>query len=164
MQRRSITLCSAVIISGFFVMSAVAVRAEENVNLPQQPNVNVPQQPNVNVPQNPNVNNPPAGQTMTNVNPATDGGYLKVLNPLKKDNLVDLVFLLADIALQIGAVVAVLCIIYTGFKFVMARGSDTEIKEARELFFWNVVGIAVLFGAKVIADIIQATIESLKSY
>ena len=89
---------------------------------------------------------------------------LKVLNPLRVNNIVDLIFLLADVALQIGAVVAVLALIYTGFKFVTASGSDKAIGEAKQMFYWNIIGIAVLFGATLIASIIQETIMSLRNY
>jgi hypothetical protein len=89
----------------------------------------------------------------------------KVINPLsgKADNLTQLIFLLADIALQIGAVIAVLALIYSGFKFVTARGSEKGIGDAKTTFYYTIVGIAILFGAKIIAMIIEGTIESLKN-
>jgi hypothetical protein len=93
---------------------------------------------------------------------ADSGLYLKVINPLKACSIQELVFQLADIALTVGAVASVLVMIYAGFKFVMAQGSEDKIKDAKNYFFWAVVGIAVLFGAKLIAGIIQATIKSLQ--
>jgi hypothetical protein len=108
-------------------------------------------------------NKPKVQYLQNNFNKNQDS-YLTVINPAREDNIVDFIFLIADIAIQIGAVVAVLAIIYTGFKFVMARGSDTEVSKAKSLFFYNVVGIAVLFGAKIISEIIQATVSAISKY
>lgn len=83
-------------------------------------------------------------------------------NPIKADSIHELVADLIDAAFQIGAVFAVIMIIYTGFKFVLARGNESEVTKAKTMFFWTVIGIAVLFGSKVIAEIVQATIENLQ--
>lgn len=85
-----------------------------------------------------------------------------ITNPLKAKTITDLVQLITDIAFQFGAIVAVMMIIFIGFKFVLARGNEKELQGAKNMLLWTVVGIAVLFGSKVLAEIIQATVESLK--
>lgn len=88
----------------------------------------------------------------------------KLENPIGVNSINELVNTLVDIAFQIGAVVAVVMIIYSGFKFVMARGNESELGEAKKIFFYTIVGIAVLFGARVLAEIIKATVDSLNNY
>lgn len=91
--------------------------------------------------------------------------FPKLENPLGGVNsITQLVNKLVDIAFQIGSVVAVIMIIYSGFKFVMARGNESELKEAKRIFFYTIVGIAVLFGARVLAEIIKATVDNIKNF
>jgi len=85
-------------------------------------------------------------------------------NPIKANSISQLVNDLVNIAFQIGSVIAVLAVIFVGFKFVLARGSEDKVKEAKNMFFWTVVGIAVLFGARVLAEVIQATVNNLKDF
>lgn len=85
-------------------------------------------------------------------------------NPLKGEvnNIYDLVqIILEKIVFPIGAVVAVMFIVYSGFKFVTAQGNPDKIKEARNTFMWSVIGTLILLGAWVIATIIQGTVNEL---
>ena len=66
--------------------------------------------------------------------------------------------LLTNIVLPIGAVVVVFFIIYSGYLFVTAGGSEEKLKTAKQTFLWVVVGAAVLLGAWAIALAIQATV------
>jgi membrane-anchored glycerophosphoryl diester phosphodiesterase (GDPDase) len=86
----------------------------------------------------------------------------RVENPIKANNITDLIFQLADIVLMIAVPVSVLMLIYSGFLFVKARGNESEITEAKHMFFSVIVGIAVLFGARFLSEIIRGTIEQLK--
>lgn len=83
-------------------------------------------------------------------------------NPIKAENFGQLVDIIADIVLQIGGVVAVIFIIWSGFLFVTAGGSDEKITKAKNTFMWTIVGVAVLLGAKVIASAVVGFIETLK--
>jgi hypothetical protein len=58
-------------------------------------------------------------------------------------------------------VVAVCFIIYSGFLFVTARGKPEQITKAKTNFFWTIIGVAILLGARVIVSIITGTIESI---
>ncbi len=66
--------------------------------------------------------------------------------------------ILRDIVLPIGAVIAVLASIFTGFLFVTAQGNEDKLKTAKKSLTWTVVGIAVLLGALVISEGIKNTI------
>jgi hypothetical protein len=67
-------------------------------------------------------------------------------------------FILNNIVLPIGAVIAVLFLVFSGFLFVTARGEEEKLKLAKKTFLWTVVGIAVLLGSVAIANAIQATL------
>ena len=67
-------------------------------------------------------------------------------------------FILNNIVLPIGAVIAVLFLVYAGFLFVTARGNETQLEHAKATLLWTIIGIAILFGSTVIANGIQNTI------
>src|ERR1051325_3277782 len=78
-------------------------------------------------------------------------------NPFKKgvgDTLFDLAqAIVNNIILPIGGVVAVVAFIYSGFKYVMARGNENEIKEAHRALLYTAIGTALLLGAWVFANV-----------
>jgi hypothetical protein len=78
-------------------------------------------------------------------------------NPLKVNSVQELLFLIVDVLIFIGVILAVLMFVFIGFKFVMAQGNSDAIAEARRWFFWAVVGTAVLVSSKVIVGIIKDT-------
>jgi len=86
-------------------------------------------------------------------------------NPLgnKINNLPSFIYMILDLAFQIGAIFSVLAIIYVGFLFVSARGDPEKLKTARTAFLYTVIGIAVLLGAVLIATVIQSTISNVST-
>jgi len=83
-------------------------------------------------------------------------------NPLGPNNtevenlLVDFMNLVATA----GAIVVVFFIIFSGYKFVEARGNETKINSAKDMFYWTVIGGAILLGADVIANVVVNTINA----
>lgn len=63
----------------------------------------------------------------------------------------------------IGSIVIVLMLVFIGYKFVAAQGSEGKIEEARRMLLWTVIGALVLLGAQAIAMGIQATVTALTS-
>lgn len=83
-------------------------------------------------------------------------------NPLTGVNSFgELIQKILRVVVDIGVPVATLFIIYSGFLFVKAQGNPEKLKEAKETFFWTIIGTAVLLGAWVLAQAIKGTIESL---
>jgi hypothetical protein len=84
-------------------------------------------------------------------------------NPLGPQNqtLIALIGNLLKLAAQIGAVFCVFFIIYSGFLFIKAQGKEDELTKAKSVFFWSVVGTAILLGASVVADLISGTVNSV---
>ncbi len=111
----------------------------------------------------------PSGGTMSN--PAPSGSNnpptsvrIEIKDPFKLgDNLYDLVYAVLNKAvLPIGGVIVVIMIIYSGFLFVTARGSEDKLKTAKASFFTACVGAAILLGAVAIGKAIEATINAFK--
>lgn len=69
-----------------------------------------------------------------------------------------LMLLINEIILPIGSIMVVVMIIFTGFQFVVARGNEEKLSQAKTALTWTVVGAAVLLGSWVIAQTIASTI------
>lgn len=61
----------------------------------------------------------------------------------------------------IGAPIAVLFIIYSGFLFVTARGNEDQLTKAKKTFLWTVIGTAILLGAQAIASVLGGTVDQI---
>ncbi|MEY2664674.1 MAG: Type secretion system pilin [Candidatus Parcubacteria bacterium] len=83
-------------------------------------------------------------------------------NPLKADSVQGILLTVVDLAMNIGIILAIIMIIYAGFRFVWARGNEKELAEAKTLFFYVIIGLAVLISAKVMVNIVQNTLISAK--
>jgi hypothetical protein len=70
---------------------------------------------------------------------------------------------IVDVLIAIGIPVAVVFIIYAGFLFVTAGGSEDKVTKAKETLIWTLAGTALLVGAKTIASALQSTVTSLGS-
>lgn len=81
-------------------------------------------------------------------------------NPLNASNVKEVLDLTINIATNVGVVIAVLALIYNGFKFIGAQGNPEEIKKSKEMFLYIIIGIALLLGARLILDLIKNTLES----
>lgn len=86
-------------------------------------------------------------------------------NPLgsKVNNLPSFIYMILDIVFQIGAVFAVLFLMYVGFLFVSARGDPEKLQTARRAFLWTVIGIALLLGGRLVASVIGGTVSQVST-
>lgn len=104
--------------------------------------------------------NPLSGQTTGSGNCGGTGG---IPNPLGNTcTLYALFSKILTVAQEIGGVIIVLAIIYTGFLFVKAQGNSEELETAKRAFTWTVIGAAILLGSTVLSKIIENTINQLK--
>ena len=85
-----------------------------------------------------------------------------IQNPLGSSNTDVTVLLqrIMDLVTKVGAVIVVFFVIYSGYKFVAARGNEGEVTKAKEMFYFTVIGAAILLGAGVIAKVVVGTVES----
>lgn len=80
-------------------------------------------------------------------------------NPIKQTSLEALIKAILDVVVQFGAIVAVFFLIYSGYKFIEARGNPGKIEAAQKTFFWTIVGGLIVLGAFVISEVIKNTVE-----
>lgn len=86
-----------------------------------------------------------------------------IQNPLKGgiDSIPALISAILEIVVAIGTPIAVLFIIYAGFKFVIARGNMTKVTEAKNMLLYAIIGIVILLGAELLSIVVRGTIEQL---
>ena len=87
------------------------------------------------------------------------GSVPKIENPLKSDDVQDILENILDLVTVIGSIILVLFIIFSGYKFVMAQGNPGKISEARNILIATVIGGAILLGANIIASAVINTVE-----
>ncbi len=85
----------------------------------------------------------------------------KFTNPIRAQSLDTLLVDILNIVVLLGAMVVVFFIILAGFKYVTARGDPGAIKEATQSLTGVAIGAAIVLGAKVIALVIQNTVNEL---
>ncbi len=90
-------------------------------------------------------------------------GFVQIGNPIKANSIKELVSLLMKAIIDIGSIVAVFFVIYAGLKFVTARGNPEKIGDAQKTLMYTLIGIAILFGAQLIAALITNTVKNVGS-
>jgi hypothetical protein len=90
---------------------------------------------------------------------SSNGTSFSIKNPLGSDNLDDLFSKLAGGVLNIAIPVAVLMIVWAGFKYLTAAGNASKVKEANEILKWTVVGLAVIFIGGGFIDLIKSVLS-----
>ena len=79
------------------------------------------------------------------------GGGIELPNPIQSQTFADLVQKIAKVFTAVGIPLVAIFLIYAGFLFVTAQGSEDKLKTAKTTFFWAIVGGAIVIGAYAIA-------------
>lgn len=87
----------------------------------------------------------------------------KLCNPIGSVSLADFLGKVASAVLKIGVPIAAVFIIFSGLKFVMAAGDTKAIEDAKRIFWYTIIGTAILLGASALAKILETTINSVAS-
>jgi len=86
----------------------------------------------------------------------------QITNPLgNTKELVPFLDKIIDACLKLGAVIAVVALIYAGFLFVTAAGDEGKIDTAKSTILYTVIGIVILLGARAISAVIVNTVNSV---
>lgn len=96
------------------------------------------------------------------------GGGIKTAvrleNPLgETDTIWELVTIVINIVQTIMIPLVVLFLIYSGFLFVTAQGNESKLTKAKQVFFYTIIGTAIIIGAEALSLLIQGTIDQLKT-
>ncbi len=102
------------------------------------------------------------GVTPTPQDPAMGSNPATIQNPLGENNtsVQALLLKIMNLVATVGAIIVVFFIIYSGFKFVTARGNPAEVSKAKDIFFATIIGGAILLGADIIANIVVNTVNT----
>ena len=84
-------------------------------------------------------------------------------NPLKTTSLCGLVENLLHAVIEIGIPIAVLTLVWIGFKFVMAQGNSIELEAQKKNLRYTILGIVIFLASWMIAVVIANTVNSLAS-
>ena len=79
-------------------------------------------------------------------------------NRLGQRSIPQIVGFVIQAALGISGSIALLMIVYGGFVWLTSRGEPDKIKKGQQTIVWSVIGIAVLFGANILATYIINTL------
>jgi len=94
---------------------------------------------------------------------AGEGNPNKIPNPIKSNSLSAFFENIVSVAIMLGTIVAVLGIIYGGFLYVTAQGSEEKLQKAYKTVTWALVGTAILLGARAIMAAISGSVSDLAS-
>lgn len=82
-------------------------------------------------------------------------------NPLTVDSVPDFISKALKVMVMVALPIISLFIVYSGFMFVIARGNESMLSEAKKNFFYVIIGAILILGAWVIATLIGGTISQL---
>ncbi len=88
-----------------------------------------------------------------------------IQNPLGPNNtsVQDILIKIMNLVATVGAIVVVFFIIFSGYKFVAARGNPGEIEDAKKTFYATIIGGAILLGADIIANVVVNTVNTVRT-
>jgi hypothetical protein len=101
----------------------------------------------------------PNSKVVSDPNSKTYAGSLP--NPVGVTSIGELVTKIVQVVISIGYVVIAFFLIVSGFKFVTAQGSDDKLTEAKQTFYYTLVGALIIIGAQTIVAIVEGIIKGI---
>ncbi|MBU1119976.1 pilin [Patescibacteria group bacterium] len=83
---------------------------------------------------------------------------LDLLNGTSFENLQDFLYFVINYAITISAVVAVVSLILSGFRYMLSFGDDKKIKAATSSLIYSLVGLVLVFIAPTVIKFVINTI------
>lgn len=68
-----------------------------------------------------------------------------------------------DVIMVFAVPLIVFMIIYAGFLFVMDRGSDKNLAQAKRALLYAVIGGVIILGAQAILAVVQGTVDAFRT-
>ena len=92
-------------------------------------------------------------------------GPVGLRNPIEgtAGSIDELIAVILGFVVAVGTPIVVIMIIFSGFKFVAARGKPEEISKAKSSLIWVLVGAAIILGATVLKSVITGTVADIQS-
>ena len=86
------------------------------------------------------------------------GVDLSLLTGTSYENLQEFLYFLINYAITISAVVAVISLIISGFKYILSFGDDKKIKVATSSIIFSLIGLVLVFIAPVVIKFVINTL------
>ena len=93
----------------------------------------------------------------------TGGGGVSLRNPLGNKGLMEFLQDILDVIMVFAVPLIVFMIIYAGFLFVMDRGSDKNLAQAKRALLYAVIGGVIILGAQAILAVVQGTVDAFRT-
>jgi hypothetical protein len=130
------------------VPTTFSLAATGSPNTGNPSNTGSPNLGNPSSPGSPNLGNPSGGVTLN--------------NPLGDKDILEFLQDILDVIMIFAVPLIVFMIIYAGFLFVMDRGSEKNLKQAKNALLYAVIGAVIIFGAKAILEVVQGTVDAFR--
>lgn len=105
---------------------------------------------------------------ITSTNPDADDvlSFTSTINnPLGQDfDILDFLGKLFKNFVKIALPFLVLFTVYSGLLFVMARGNEEKLKEAKEHFLYVIIGATIVLGSWTLAKLLAGTVEQFEAF
>lgn len=103
----------------------------------------------------------PGNNQPTVSGPGKGSKEVSLINPLKFDSFQEFFKALIEIIIIFAIPIIVLMIIYAGFLYVMARGSEEQVTKATRALTYAVIGGLLILGAELFLTVIAGTVNQL---
>ncbi|NQV00786.1 MAG: hypothetical protein HQ537_01530 [Parcubacteria group bacterium] len=80
-------------------------------------------------------------------------------NPLESEDFTELAESIIEWIVNIGILIAVFMIIYSGILFMISRGNDEDITKAKKALMWSLIGLAILIMGKTWITLIESILS-----
>jgi len=90
-------------------------------------------------------------------------GGVGIPNPLGNQTIVGLFTTLLQILLVFAVPIVVFFIIYAGFLYVTARGNVEQITQAHRALLYALIGGVLILGGTVLIQVVQNTVNAVRS-
>lgn len=84
------------------------------------------------------------------------GAPVTLINPLKSDNVMDIISSIVDWLIAAGAPIAVVFIIWGAFQIMTAGGDTTKFETGKKTILYALMGYGIIFCAWGLVSVIQS--------
>jgi heme O synthase-like polyprenyltransferase len=86
------------------------------------------------------------------------GQYIVGLQFTEYTDLVSFIFGLLNLTVSIAALVAVIFLVYAGFRYILAAGDEKKIEEATKTIIYSLIGLVICFIAPLVVRFLVSNV------
>lgn len=81
-----------------------------------------------------------------------------IQNPTSHDNLSAFVLNLVNLAVELSVIIAVVALVISGFKYILAMGDEQKVEDATKSLVFAIVGLLIVFLAPLVVRYLTSNI------